>query len=132
MNQCYTAYQLLFIGMLIALLSSALETLFRPKIMGWICRSGRKIMITNHGRKRNALPEAETIPEGHTKKIMNETKDESILNMSKDELYQKVIEQDKKINQITHSINTLRQQNLILMVKNASYKKINRKSSFDS
>ena len=33
MNQCYTAYQLLSVGMLLALMVFILEGLFRPKIM---------------------------------------------------------------------------------------------------
>ena len=120
MNQCYSAYQLLFIGMLIALLSFVLEVLFRPRIMKLISKSGKLEIVENYRGQSTPLVDGKTEVGKYSEKISGTLHDEHCSNLSKDELYQKTIEMEDKISQMAQSIKALRRQNLMLMAQKAS------------
>ena len=55
--------------------------------------------------------------------------DRKILNLSKDQLYQIIVEKEEKIIQMEQAITVFRRQNLMLMVQKATYE--TRKRKFD-
>ena len=129
MNQCYTAYQLLFIGMILSFLSFALEALFQPKIMNLLCHSGKQDVIIVAEKKSTKFEDGTSVTGGYSKQMISARQDKKILNLSKDHLYQIIVEKENKINQMEQAMNGFRRQNLMLMVQKATYEA--RKRKFD-
>ena len=129
MNQCYTAYQLLFIGMILSFLSFALEALFQPKIMNLLCHSGKQDVIIVTEKKSTKFEDGTSVTGGYSKQMIGARQDKKILNLSKDHLYQIIVEKENKINQMEQAMNGFRRQNLMLMVQKATYEA--RKRKFD-
>ena len=131
MNQCYSAFQLLLIGMLLALLSLILEGLFRPKIMKLMSMSEKSEIAKSYRQHSTQLVDGKTRVGRYAKNISGPLNDEKFLNLSKKELYQKTIEMGDKISQMAQSIKVLKRQNLMLMAQNATHQPRERKFLID-
>ena len=103
-----------------------MELIFRPRILKLISNSKKRNMITHDGRKRGLLMERKYV-NAYSKKKLDEHLDTKFLDLSKEELYQRVMEDEDKINRLQQWIKVFRRQNLIKMIHEVNYEANERK-----
>ena len=97
--------------------------------MNLLCHSGKQDVIIVAEKKSTKFEDGNSVTGGYSKQMISARQDKKILNLSKDHLYQIIVEKENKINQMEQAMNGFRRQNLMLMVQKATYEA--RKRKFD-